>query len=194
MFGLSQIMQTYIHTPECTSTCVRANIPSLTQTHLREESWQEHARKYKHANVRHTYIHTYIHTYTHTHIHTYIQTCMHTYMHAFIHTYIHTYIHTLRHRFVPSPATPRILQTPHVTDFFLLNLCCAIPMPPGPKKDRGIGARTKRCRPTDLRLSTPGRKQHDIKSKGFRRTRISQRYGEVLQMQWSQLYTVDVNF
>ena len=35
---------------------------------------------------------------------------------------MHTYLHTIREWFVPSPPTPRTLQTPHVTDFFLFKL------------------------------------------------------------------------
>ena len=98
---------------------------------------------------------------------------------------------TIRERFVPSPPTPWTLQTPHVRDFFLLKLCSAIPLPPGHKKDRGIDARKKRCRPTDLRLSTLGRKQHDIKSKGsstdqnFAALRRSTANAMVATMHWS---------
>ena len=144
---------------------------------------QEHARKCKHANVRHTYMHTFIHT----NMNTYIQTDIHTYMHA--------YMHTVRERFVPSPPTPRTLQTPHVADFCLLKLCSA----------RHLLVRViKETVASEIRRSDVDHRTYVcVHSEGNnticcrrapRRTRTARRYEEVLQLHWSQLYTVNVRF
>ena len=119
----------------------------------------------------HTYIHTCVHTCIHTYVHT-LHTYIHEYVHAYIHTcmhaYIHTYIHTYGTRIVRAVSTDATNST-DTTRHRLLSartLLCLTPLPPGHKRNRCIGARKKRCRQTDLRLSTLGRKQHNILSKG----------------------------
>ena len=67
---------------------------------------------------------------------------------------------------VPSSPTLRTLQTPHVRDFFLRQFCSAVRLRPCHEKDNGVSVRNKCCRSTDVRLSTVGTQQYDIKSKG----------------------------
>ena len=93
---------------------------------------------------------------------------MHICKHTYIHTYMHTCIHTYRTREVRAVSTDATNST-DTTRHRLLSartLLCLTPLPPGHKRDRCIGARKKRCRQTDLRLYTFGRKQHNILSKG----------------------------
>ena len=93
---------------------------------------------------------------------------MHIYKHTYIHTCIHAYIHTYCTREVCAVSTDASNST-DTTRHRLLSartLLCLTPLPPGHKRNRCIGARKKRCRQTDLRLSTLGRKQHNILSKG----------------------------
>ena len=136
---------------------------------------------------RTTYVHAYIHTYKHE----YISTVRHTHIHACM----HTYMHTVRERFVPSPPTPRTLQTPHVADFCLLKLCSA----------RHLLVRViKETVASEIRRSDVDHRTYVcVHSEGNnticcrrapRRTRTARRYEEVLQLHWSQLYTVNVRF
>ena len=93
---------------------------------------------------------------------------MHIYKHTYLHTCIHAYIHTYCTREVCAVSTDASNST-DTTRHRLLSartLLCLTPLPPGHKRNRCIGARKKRCRQTDLRLFTLGRKQHNILSKG----------------------------
>ena len=102
---------------------------------------------------------------------------------------------TIRERFVPSPPTPRTLQTPHVADFCLLKLCSA----------RHLLVRViKETVASEIRRSDVDHRTYVcVHSEGNnticcrrapRRTRTARRYEEVLQLHWSQLYTVNLRF
>ena len=109
---------------------------------------------------RTTYVHAYIHTYKHE----YISTIRHTYIHTCMHAYIHAYC-TCEVCAVSTDAS----NSTDTTRRRLLSaqtLLCSTPLGTGHKRDRCIGDQKKRCRPSDLRLCTLGRKQHNMLSKG----------------------------
>ena len=105
-----------------------------------------------------------------------IRTCIHSYIQKLIHIYSQTYIHTCMHACIHAYCTWDVCavstdasNSTETTRRRLLSaqtLLCSTPLGTGHKRNRCIGDQKKRCRPSDLRLCTLGRKQHNMLSKG----------------------------